>query len=166
MTIYLYKKTHSSGIQYLGKTTKDPFKYSGSGKVWKELLAEDSTHSTEILKICQNKQELYFWGKYYSELWNIVNSDKWANLVPETGGGGPVPRKKSEVEKKKISESLKGHIQSQETKDKRVKSRAGYKHSDETKAKICAAAKKRRYSPEARAKFKASYWKRRLDASG
>ena len=31
MTIYLYKKTHKvTGLQYLGKTVRDPFKYNGS----------------------------------------------------------------------------------------------------------------------------------------
>jgi len=32
MTIYLYKKTHNvTGLQYLGKTTRNPFTYKGSG---------------------------------------------------------------------------------------------------------------------------------------
>jgi len=37
--IYLYKKTHNeTGLQYLGKTIRDPHKYPGSGLYWKRQL--------------------------------------------------------------------------------------------------------------------------------
>jgi len=88
MTIYLYKKTHNkTGLQYLGKTEKDPFKYLGSGIDWKKHLKEHGTSiTTEILKECQTKEELTLWGRYYSDLWNVANSSEWANRIPETGG--------------------------------------------------------------------------------
>jgi hypothetical protein len=93
MIIYLYKKTHNiTGLQYLGKTTKDPYKYQGSGEVWKPHLKEHGYNvTTEIIKECQTKEELSYWGRYYSELWDVVDSPKWANKIPETGGsdGGP-----------------------------------------------------------------------------
>jgi hypothetical protein len=32
---FLYIKTHSvTGLKYFGKTTKDPFRYKGSGVYW------------------------------------------------------------------------------------------------------------------------------------
>lgn len=35
MIIHLYVKIHNvTGLKYFGKTTKDPFKYRGSGKYW------------------------------------------------------------------------------------------------------------------------------------
>jgi hypothetical protein len=89
MTIYLYVKTHSkTGLKYLGKTTKDPYTYHGSGVDWKAHLKEHgSEHTTEIIKECQSNQELTNWGRYYSEMWNVAESKEWANRIPETGGG-------------------------------------------------------------------------------
>lgn len=89
MTIYLYKKTHNkTGLKYLGKTTKDPFDYQGSGKDWKPHLKEHGYDvTTEILKECHSNEELSYWGRYYSALWNVVESNEWANRIPESGGG-------------------------------------------------------------------------------
>ena len=89
MIIYLYKKTHNiTGLQYLGKTTKDPYKYQGSGKDWTPHVKEHGYDvTTEILRECRSSAELSQWGRYYSELWNVVESPEWANRIPETGGG-------------------------------------------------------------------------------
>lgn len=91
MTYYLYKKTHQiTGLKYLGKTAKvDPHQYQGSGKRWRSHLKKHGYHvDTEILKECQTNDEVKYWGEYYSKLWNIVDSDDWANLKEETGDGG------------------------------------------------------------------------------
>lgn len=105
MNIYLYVKTHSkTGLKYLGKTTKDPYTYTGSGVDWKQHLKEyGEEHTTEIIRECKSNQELNQWGRYYSELWNIVASQEWANRIPETGGGWC-----DELSRKKISKKLKG----------------------------------------------------------
>lgn len=89
MIIYLYKKTHNkTGLKYLGKTTRDPFKYGGSGKDWVPHIKKHGYDvTTEILKECSTKEELSRWGRYYSKLWNIVESLEWANRIPESGGG-------------------------------------------------------------------------------
>ncbi len=90
MTIYLYVKTHrKTGLKYLGKTeSKDPHKYHGSGKYWSSHI---KTHgydvTTEILRECQSNEEVREWGLYYSELWQVVESDNWANLKEEAGDG-------------------------------------------------------------------------------
>ena len=99
MTIYkLYIKIHNkTGLRYLGMTIKeDVHKYPGSGKYWKaHLIQHGYDYTTEIIKECQAKEELRYWGIYYSILWNIVtacdNNGKklWANLKPETGDGAP-----------------------------------------------------------------------------
>jgi hypothetical protein len=88
MIIYLYKKTHQvTGLKYLGKTTKDPYTYLGSGLEWKSHLKEFGKFiDTEIIKECHSKEELSEWGRYYSKLWNVVDSVGWANKIPETGG--------------------------------------------------------------------------------
>ena len=88
MTIYLYVKTHNkTGLKYLGKTeSKDPHKYPGSGTYWKlHLQKHGKDYSTEIIKECNSKKEFSMWGLYYSNLWNVVESDDWANLKEETG---------------------------------------------------------------------------------
>jgi hypothetical protein len=91
MTIYLYVKTHNiTGLKYLGKTSsKDPINYKGSGTVWMRHIKKHGYDvTTEILKECNTNDEIRAWGKHYSELWNIVDDNAWANLKPEEGDGG------------------------------------------------------------------------------
>lgn len=89
ITYYLYVKTHStSGLKYLGYTTKNPTKYKGSGLYWRRHLKKyGSEHTTEVLLETTDKNELRSAGVYYSVLWNVVGSDKWANMIPESGVG-------------------------------------------------------------------------------
>lgn len=112
MIIYLYKKTHQvTGFKYLGKTTKDPYEYLGSGIDWKLHLKKfGKLIDTEIVKECATKEEFNYWGRHYSELWNIVESDEWANRIPETGGG--------------TADHLKGKQHSESTKAKMSQARA------------------------------------------
>jgi hypothetical protein len=91
MTIYLYVKTHNkTGLKYLGKTIKkDPHKYPGSGTYWRNHLKKHGhDYITVILKECQNEDELIFWGLNYSHLWNVIDSNEWANLKEEAGPHG------------------------------------------------------------------------------
>lgn len=95
MTIYtLYVKTHKiTGLKYLGQTSqKDPHKYPGSGKYWiSHLNKHGYDYTTEVLHECQSKEELKEQGLYYSNIWNVVESNTWANLKPESGIGGHNP---------------------------------------------------------------------------
>lgn len=89
-TYYLYVKTHKiTGKKYLGQTkSKTPLKYSGSGKTWITHLKEHGyTFHTEILLCTHDKKELSETGRYFSNLWDVVNSADWLNEIPETGGG-------------------------------------------------------------------------------
>jgi hypothetical protein len=90
MIIYLYKKTHNiTGLQYLGKTSKDPLKYKGSGNYWVLHIKKHGYDvATEILKECKTNDEVKYWGLYYSNLWNVVVDPMWANMRPEEGSGG------------------------------------------------------------------------------
>jgi hypothetical protein len=111
MIIYLYIKTHTiTGLKYLGKTSKNPYTYDGSGVDWKMHLKKyGCEHSTEIIRECYSNKELSEWGRYYSRLLNVVNAQDdfgnkiWANRIPETGGGHC-----GLVAAKKISLKLKG----------------------------------------------------------
>jgi len=91
MNIYtLYVKTHRiTGLKYLGKTEReDPVSYQGSGVYWTSHIKKHGYDcDTQIIKECNSKEELKEAGLYYSKLWNVVESDDWANLKDECGEG-------------------------------------------------------------------------------
>ena len=129
MTIYLYVKTHNkTGLKYLGKTTKsDPHTYPGSGQYWQRHLDKHGCDfTTEIIKECQTNEELREWGLYYTNLWNIVESNAWANLKPENGDGGDMS----------MCESYITGI-----KNRKLPSRKGILMSDEACANMSKAKK-------------------------
>jgi hypothetical protein len=94
MIYSLYKKTHNqTGLQYLGYTKKNPHKYKGSGIKWlSHIKYHGHDVETEILLQTSDIREIEKIGAHYSQLWNIVESKEWANLKPETGDGGGVPK--------------------------------------------------------------------------
>jgi len=108
--MYLYLKTHNkTNRKYLGKTvSEDPHLYQGSGKVWKRHIAKHGYDvTTEILLTTDCKDELKEMGLYYSDLWNIVESKEFANLMKESGDGG-AQAFCSEETRRKISKALTG----------------------------------------------------------
>ena len=92
MTIYyLYVKTHTiTGLMYLGYTKcPDPHKYKGSGTLWLNHLNKHGyLYDTKILQRCFSKTAIKSWGMFYSTLWSVSSSKKWANLKDESGDGG------------------------------------------------------------------------------
>jgi hypothetical protein len=87
--IALYVKTHKkTGLKYLGKTTADPYNYTGSGTYWKRHLKKHGSDvDTEVIRWCTT-ESIEYWGIYYSNLYNVVADRKWANLKQEQGDGG------------------------------------------------------------------------------
>lgn len=79
--------------------------------------------STQILLETNNKDEIREAGIYYSKLWDVVKSNDFANLIPESGDGGAMPW--TSTSRQKVSNSLKG-----------------YKHTAATKEKFAVAQKK------------------------
>ena len=134
MTIYLYKKTHRiTGLKYLGKTSsKDPHLYTGSGKYWKlHLNKHGFDYDTEILRECYTNDEVKQWGEYYSNLWNIVESNEWANLKIESGDGGdPGP-----IGRSKIAKAQTGRKHTTEENEHKSKRQTGIKRSPDYLAK-------------------------------
>jgi hypothetical protein len=109
--IYLYIKTHNvTGLKYLGKTTsKDPHRYLGSGTRWRSHLAiHGFDYSTEILFQSSDSAEIKEKGIYYSQLWDIVDSNHWANLKQEEGDGGFCKNSITPEANAKRSKTLKG----------------------------------------------------------
>jgi hypothetical protein len=88
--IYIYLKTHNiTGLKYLGKTIKNPNEYAGSGIYWKRHLkkyGDDVT--TTILFQSEDITEIKEYGLHISTKLNIVESNEFANLMPENGIGG------------------------------------------------------------------------------
>jgi len=132
MTQYLYVKIHNdTGMCYLGKTQQNPFKYRGSGIKWRDHLKKHGYNiSTIILYETENVNHLKRAGIFFSHVFNVVESDQWANLMLEEGQGGT---------------TTKGMIHSKESRKKMSKRMAGHKNprygipvSAETRAKIGA----------------------------
>lgn len=106
--IYLYLKTHNkTGLKYLGKTTSDdPHKYQGSGKLWKRHIKKHGYDvTTEIIFQSTDLDEIKAEGIRLSNLWNIVESKEYANLIVESGDGGA--QEWTEESRKKVSQSMR-----------------------------------------------------------
>jgi len=143
--IYLYHKISPLGLNYLGKTVKDPYKYKGSGKRWKlhlrkhNIIAKDI--KTIILFESYDVKEIRERGLYYSNLYNIVDSRTWANLIPESGDGC-FGVKQTKEHREKLMASLKNRPPvSEATRLKIGRGHKGKVHSAEARAKISAARK-------------------------
>lgn len=152
--IYLYLKTHNkTGMKYLGKTVQNPFEYKGSGLYWNRHLDKHGDDvTTEILFETTDIEEIKKIGFEYSERWNIVESKKFANLIPEYGTGGDTSMCFTEETKNKIRESLAKTREgidlsrSEETKKKIGDAKRGQKHSEQSKQKMSESAKKRGFN--------------------
>lgn len=92
--IYLLIKEHVyTGLKYLCKHEASSFldceKYSGSGTYWKKHLKK---HGKNIKTTCvyytEDKEDFRKVALEYSQKWNIIESDEWANLCYEQGEGG------------------------------------------------------------------------------
>lgn len=150
-TIYLYLKTHNvTGLKYLGKTTRDPYDYRGSGLVWNRHLDKHGDDvTTEILFETTDMEKFKRVGHEYSEKWNIVESKEFANLIPEYGTGGDTSMCFTEETKEKIRTSLAKTREgmdlsrSEVTKKKISEGLKGHPVSDDSRKKMSEAAKKR-----------------------
>ena len=110
---YLYIKQHSiTKKKYFGKTIrKDPLKYLGSGNYWKEHINKYGKEFVETIWL----SDLYYdtsiseHALHFSCENNIVKSNDWANLMPETGLEGFVSDFPMSAETKaKMSAAKKG----------------------------------------------------------
>lgn len=111
---YLYIKQHNiTGLKYFGKTTRNPFKYKGSGLYWKRhLKIYGNDVSTTWTQLFNEEEELVLFALNFSKNNMIVESSEWANMKYENGmdGGrdsGFIGRKLKDEEKDKISIRMK-----------------------------------------------------------
>lgn len=152
MNIYLYVKTHNkTGMKYLGKTCKENVhEYPGSGKRWlRHLNKHGYDYSTEILFSTDDPELFKEKALEYSNYFNVVDSNEWANLMEESGTGGDnshnidyqslvytrMSNGKTWVQtpesNQKRSNSMKGRPKSRETVEKwlKTKDEKGILHS-------------------------------------
>ena len=166
MTIYptvLYIKQHSiTKKKYFGKTTKDPYKYKGSGEYWKDHIKKHGKEHVITLWVSEpyiDKDTIVEFALSFSKEHNIVDSDLWANMKPENGldgGATMIGKTRSAETRQKISDALKGNIRSAETRQKISEAGKGVKkipRSDEHKQKLSDAGKGKPRSAETRLKI-------------
>ena len=106
-------KTHNvTGLKYLCVSTKADYNsYCGSGVKWRNHLQYHGfDFSTTVLYESQNRNEIFrAVCLYYSNLYDVVNSDEWANLILEDGNTGSAFYKHSaqqRIERSKIFRAL------------------------------------------------------------
>lgn len=85
--VHLYVKKHKrTGLKYFGRTTADPYTYKGSGAYWvRHLASYGDDVSTRVVGTYTDSKDLEAAARAFSAEHNIVESTKWANLLPEDG---------------------------------------------------------------------------------
>jgi hypothetical protein len=150
---YLYIKQHSiTGLKYFGKTIKDPYTYNGSGKYWCNHIKVHGKEHIVTLWVSEpyTDTSIAEFALKFSAENDIVNSKKWANMMPENGlDGGSV--KHTDETKSKMSEAKKGKSFSEEHKANISAAKKGKMHTDETKSKMSEA--KQQMSDETKSKM-------------
>lgn len=107
----LLLKEYTNGKKYLCKSEKEDWKeYLGSGNSVKnkDLVLKETT----LLGEFETNQELKEMGIYYSDLWDVVNSNTFLNEIREEGQGGYTSY--TEERNNKISQALTGKEKTKE----------------------------------------------------
>lgn len=122
---FLYIKQHKvTKLLYLGITTRRYVeRYQGSGKRWRNHLRYHGEF-VDTLWYClfYNYQDLQNAGLLLSNLYNIVESEDWANLIPEDGGktgiAGTSIKSRETARKRMLSDKNPAYNQTAETRQK------------------------------------------------
>lgn len=131
---YLYVKTHNeTGLKYFGYTeSENPHEYRGSGKKWKRHIKKYGYDvTTKIIFSSEDRDITKQKALFYSEFFDIVISNEWANLTIEQLEGGFTHINNSEEIRKKATE--KKRLNGWFAADKNPM--FGKKHSEDVKKK-------------------------------
>ena len=150
-----------TGLMYLCKTTsatkRNPYAYNGSGKYWlRHIKKHKPLIITCIVGEYNTKEELKENGIVLSEKWNVVQSEKWANLVPEQGDGGWIHNQTGNTWKIKDTSNM-GHSNSwmhddgsrKEIASKRMTTNNPSYNTPKTPKQLAASSKSSRIATEA-----------------
>jgi hypothetical protein len=81
-----------AGIKYFGKSVKENISsYRGSGKIWKDRIKKYGPANVKTIWISEwfnEPEHLVDFALLFSEIYDIVNSNEWANHKPENGLDG------------------------------------------------------------------------------
>lgn len=136
---YLYIKQHSvTGKLYFGKTyAENPETYLGSGDYWTKHINAHGKEHVVTLWYCLflDKESIVEFALSCSKMWNIVESDDWANLKEENGLDGGCSFQSDEAKLKNRLAHIGKRI-SDEIKRKLSTSHLGKTHTDDTKIKL------------------------------
>jgi hypothetical protein len=130
-----------NGLKYFGKSCSNNIeKYTGSGVKWLNYVKKYGKENIKTLWISDwfyCPHYLQDFALMYSEYNQIVESDEWANLMPEHGIYGSskghmagIPKPKSETHRKSISDTLTGIT---------LEDRHGKEEADRIKSAMSAA---------------------------
>lgn len=139
--VFLYIKQHvDTGLLYFGKTTRrDIHSYMGSGTRWKHHIKKHGKGGVKTVWVSEeftDESLLMEFAQLFSEHFDIVNNNQWANLVVENGVSGGAVRTGavlSERTKEKLRSKALGRMASDETKRKMSESRRGRPQSEKQK---------------------------------
>lgn len=157
---YLYIKTHNiTGLKYFGKTIKDPITYTGSGKYWTNHIRKHGYDvTTEIVGYYTTELECTNAATQFSNEHNIVESSKWANLMPENGINGGLQNNsgqnfklinsmpRTRYHSKRISEGLKGIKHSEESNIKKSLNKTNRRAGEPKPLTICRLSDRKEMS--------------------
>lgn len=118
-TYLMIKRHRVTGLMYFCKTaTRDPLKYHGSGKYWRNHLKVHGHLVDTVWYQCfEDKEDLVEFALFFSEFHDVVAATKkgkkiWANEVPEDGlQGGQnrgMPGSQKGIKQPHVSAALKG----------------------------------------------------------
>ena len=153
-TVLLVMEHNVTGMKYFCKTTliNRVHRYKGSGIAWKKHLQQYGSDITVgVLGFYIDEKRCLSAAKEFSALNDIVESELWANAVPETGMvGASFPGEKNPFYGKKHKPEVVERLRAWRTG--RSINKGAYQ-SPEKRAKISAALKGRK-NPEASARLK------------
>lgn len=156
----MLKQHQETGLKYLCYhygSQSNCFKYTGSGKRWTAHLKKHGYKiSTIIIDSKDTKEELAEIGIKYSKLWDVVNSEEFANLIEEDCNTTSEPLQRLEVRLKR-NEALKKRIKEEGLTEKEISTREkGVKamQKPEVRAQAARSLKEAWQDPEKNKKFK------------
>lgn len=102
-----------AGIKYFGKTISDPYKYDGSGQIWKcriKKYGAENIKTIWVSDVYTDPSLIQEDALAFSRSHDIVNSAEWANLIPENGITGGFLLTAEIIAKRTLSKFLNGNM--------------------------------------------------------